>query len=313
MGFYDSDWVFQGEKKTLAEELAAITKVSSKILVNGTLLSTLSVAQRMAWAASRETTRLEDMAYCLLGIFDVQMPLLYGEGQKAFTRLQEEIIKETNDFSLFAWKTAAGHSSQKYWGILANSPSLFAHCADVTLANDPVHNDECVMTSKGLRITPVQDGDLSLGPEGSGTYILNLRCYQRVPHGERQVGIFLQKQGSAIFCSDQRRHAVDRPRPAHSQPPDDAPECLLHSEEGLSNPVHLAGLQPPARFRSLGRNATLKKMHFQFDVKDVASNGHWDHQRISVSDGGRPEPFVVSEILPSQRFVFDYKVYLDGS
>lgn len=43
----------------------------------------------MRWAASRETKRLEDMAYCLLGIFNVNMPLLYGEGRRAFIRLQE--------------------------------------------------------------------------------------------------------------------------------------------------------------------------------------------------------------------------------
>jgi len=57
----------------------------------------------MSWAAFRETSRIEDIAYCLLGIFDVNMPLLYGEGKKAFIRLQQEIMKGTHDFSLFAW------------------------------------------------------------------------------------------------------------------------------------------------------------------------------------------------------------------
>ena len=51
----------------------------------------MSVADRMGWASRRQTTRTEDIAYCLLGIFDVHMPLLYGEGEKAFVRLQEEM------------------------------------------------------------------------------------------------------------------------------------------------------------------------------------------------------------------------------
>lgn len=64
---------------------------------NRTSLSFASVVERMAWASGRSTTRKEDMAYCLLGIFGVNMPLLYGEGDKAFKRLQEQIIKETED------------------------------------------------------------------------------------------------------------------------------------------------------------------------------------------------------------------------
>ena len=51
----------------------------------------------MSWAAHRETSRKEDEAYCLLGLFEVNMPLLYGEEEKAFTRLQEEIIRSNSD------------------------------------------------------------------------------------------------------------------------------------------------------------------------------------------------------------------------
>lgn len=63
----------------------------------------MSVARRMSWASERRTTRSEDMAYCLMGLFSVNMPLLYGEGEKAFIRLQEEIMKDSDDHSLFAW------------------------------------------------------------------------------------------------------------------------------------------------------------------------------------------------------------------
>jgi hypothetical protein len=61
-----------------------------------------SVAQMMLWISGRLTARTEDIAYCLVGIFDVNMPLLYGEGWKAFRRLQEEIVKHNNDATIFA-------------------------------------------------------------------------------------------------------------------------------------------------------------------------------------------------------------------
>ena len=60
----------------------------------------------MSWAATRKTTRIEDTAYSLLGIFDINMPLLYREEHKAFHRLQEEIIWSTPDLSLLAWTVA---------------------------------------------------------------------------------------------------------------------------------------------------------------------------------------------------------------
>jgi hypothetical protein len=52
--------------------------------------------------SKQDATRIEDMAYCLIGLFDINMPMIYGEGHKAFYRLQEEIVKETNDLSFFA-------------------------------------------------------------------------------------------------------------------------------------------------------------------------------------------------------------------
>ncbi|KAK4182429.1 hypothetical protein QBC35DRAFT_361845, partial [Podospora australis] len=63
----------------------------------------ISVARRTSWALGRETTRIEDQAYCLLGLFDINMPMLYGEGPKAFARLQQEIIETTDDCSVLAW------------------------------------------------------------------------------------------------------------------------------------------------------------------------------------------------------------------
>ena len=91
-------------------------------------LSEVSVARKMSWAADRQTSRPEDMAYCLMGLFDVNMPLLYGEGEKAFYRLQEEIIKSTVDDSIFAWNRTEWHLNEEkrpYSGLLALSPHEF--------------------------------------------------------------------------------------------------------------------------------------------------------------------------------------------
>ncbi|KXH46483.1 hypothetical protein CSAL01_03044 [Colletotrichum salicis] len=60
----------------------------------------------MSWAAGRETTRIEDATYCLMGIFGINMPLFYGEEDKAFQRLQKEILRESDDVTIFAWERA---------------------------------------------------------------------------------------------------------------------------------------------------------------------------------------------------------------
>lgn len=69
----------------------------------------------MSWAAHRKTTRLEDEAYCLLGIFSINMPTLYGEGRAAFRRLQEEIMQTSTDLSLLAWGPRLSDYDMPYW------------------------------------------------------------------------------------------------------------------------------------------------------------------------------------------------------
>ncbi|KAH8651169.1 heterokaryon incompatibility protein-domain-containing protein [Xylariales sp. PMI_506] len=101
--FFSKDWHRVGTKKSLGSLLSRITGIE-EIFLNGEELESASVSKKMSWAANRETTRTEDMAYCLLGIFNINMPLLYGEGKKAFQRLQQEIMKiYPEDHTLFAW------------------------------------------------------------------------------------------------------------------------------------------------------------------------------------------------------------------
>ncbi|ETS84511.1 hypothetical protein PFICI_02536 [Pestalotiopsis fici W106-1] len=98
------------------------------------LLKSRSVAERISWASRRQTTRAEDESYCLLGLFDVNMPLLYGEGrQKAFLRLQEGIVKASDDQSILAYSVPHGEAAN-IPQLLANSPQCYQVSYDTTEA-----------------------------------------------------------------------------------------------------------------------------------------------------------------------------------
>jgi hypothetical protein len=104
--FYSKDWQFLGLRSVLASETASITSIDDSVFYQHCQLkiSRLSVAARLSWAANRSTTRAEDRVYSLLGLFGVNMPTIYGEGeQAAFFRLQVEIFKASPEHSIFAW------------------------------------------------------------------------------------------------------------------------------------------------------------------------------------------------------------------
>ncbi|KAI0353293.1 HET-domain-containing protein, partial [Trametes cingulata] len=103
MLFFDCEWSVLGSKIELASTLAERTGVYVEVLVHALPLRRISVADRMQWASKRRTTRVEDEAYCLMGLFGVHMPTIYGEGRKAFIRLQQEIVRTIPDQSLFVW------------------------------------------------------------------------------------------------------------------------------------------------------------------------------------------------------------------
>ncbi|PVH70486.1 hypothetical protein DL98DRAFT_472631 [Cadophora sp. DSE1049] len=91
--FFSREGKSLGNKRTLEQQIHEITGVPATALRENSL-SQFDVDERFSWAKSRQTTRGEDKAYSLFGIFDVQMPLLYGEGEvKAFQRLREAVDK----------------------------------------------------------------------------------------------------------------------------------------------------------------------------------------------------------------------------
>lgn len=152
--FFDASWSTVGFKTSLIQTLSRYTGIHTQALSKNVEFNEFGIAERMSWAASRQTTRSEDEAYCLMGLFDVNMPLIYGEGRRAFIRLQEEILKSSNDSSILAyfacWCTiprtptetdtvsalyiGSRHSEEAMvpgtMGLFADSPSLFSHSVD---------------------------------------------------------------------------------------------------------------------------------------------------------------------------------------
>lgn len=162
--FYSSNWQYIGSKFELRERLQHITGIEEEVLTTGQIY-TVSVARRMSWAANRQTTRVEDLAYCLMGIFDVNMPLLYGEGKRSFIRLQEEIMKVSDDHSLFAWgipakirtmqeylKTYTVPDSAQLHGLFADSPSDFTFSDQIHVLEDHQSTFPPIVSNSGVRI-----------------------------------------------------------------------------------------------------------------------------------------------------------------
>lgn len=130
VAFLDQTWKLICHKSQALLPIGEMTGIPPSVLQSGDPARS-SVAQRMSWAANRRVTRVEDEAYCLLGIFDIHMPMVYGEGKKAFVRLQEEIMNLYADDSIFAWVSSAiGPSS--FCGLLARTPSDFKDSGSVS-------------------------------------------------------------------------------------------------------------------------------------------------------------------------------------
>jgi hypothetical protein len=202
--FFDRGWTALGTKRGLCGLLSRITNIDHVALASGGYVhKVFSAAQVMSWAARRATTRPEDRAYSLMGLFDVHLPLLYGEGGvRAFRRLQEEIIRQSDDQSILAWTSHGdggggehGHPGQQLrpWGLLADTPACFARCGQMErIATDVTH--AYAMTNRGLHLT------LCMTPWAADTYLALLACcdYGTVAapqrRGDYRLGVFLRRR-----------------------------------------------------------------------------------------------------------------------
>lgn len=190
--FFDRDWHLIGFRDgKLLDSVASITGIQREFWGSPTSLAhpserltTMSVARRMSWAAKRHTTRKEDEAYCLLGIFGVSIPLLYGEGEGAFTRLQEQIIRSSTDQSVFVWHDV---QSGRRETLLASCPQEFALSGGVCPAS--VFDESYELTNAGLRIT------MPLIECRSDRFLGVLNCHD----GGKLTAMWLQPQAPPVL------------------------------------------------------------------------------------------------------------------
>jgi hypothetical protein len=269
MLFFNREWEQIGSKHDLTEAIVSATKVPTEVISGEASVSEYSVAARMSWAAKRRTRRVEDAAYCLLGLFDVHMPLIYGEGSYAFRRLQEEIVKRHNDLTIFAWDAPTeALARQDFLPMLAPSPHYFADSSDIIPLGDEF--SEFSITNKGLLFSAGLPLHLKLEHHHgvlrriwtilvSNDYQNDVKCF---------VGIFLYQIGPDVFAR------AGHPKLARHEDFDTVIERLqtrsnfsilsgvsdrtvwnLHFRY-RSHAVHLPPHQPLDDFLWLGRGAT---------------------------------------------------------
>jgi len=156
----------------------------------------------MSWAALRSTTRAEDQAYCLLGLFNINMPLIYGEGSRAFYRLQREICKARDDLTLFAYTEIRGS------GIFASDPMCFGLSNSFEVykpSSVRKHPSNFERQSSGNTSSTGLTLTLDLIPVFHDTYMAPL-CWvwEDVKHPPKRSfkGMLLQRRSDGLF----RRH-----------------------------------------------------------------------------------------------------------
>ncbi|KAK8859110.1 HET-domain-containing protein [Apiospora arundinis] len=196
--FLDRDW----HKRDGDGGICDIAQIDSDVLQGRRPLSSVPVCHRMAWAASRVTTRIEDRAYSLLGIFEVNMPMLYGEGDRAFIRLQHEIIKATNDLTIFAWiprgPTFRGQVPFPGIELLAHGPEVFTCRLPLKRLPGALSSSEFSVTNTGIKIAD----KLRLHPatlDGQRFYFLRLG-YHIQDKSKIWLGVDLYQCGPNLFA-----------------------------------------------------------------------------------------------------------------
>ena len=274
LAFYDGNFTCI-EAWRMYNGLERATGVSEYVLRTGDL-SRSSVAQKMSWAATRKTTRIEDRAYSLMGLFGVQIPMLYGEGENAFSRLQEEIIRTTPDDSIFAWRATWGLTSS-YCGLLAKSPDVFEQSQSVDRGRSTF-----AMSNMGLKI----DAPLSLEivspeqlrnwrvPGHKGSDPIRLLLLDAEQYG-RSIGLFVRRLEANFYARV-------------------APNIFEHSKMSKLKLETLYFEDPPRIPRKL-MSCAMYCFHFEFDqseysISSARPRGLWDQDRqelsIEIAPGG---------------------------
>lgn len=198
--FFSRKWEHVGSKFDLSIETSEASGVTEMVLRNPAYLRDVCVSEKMSWAAHRVTTRPEDQAYSLMGLFGVSMPALYGEsGNGAFRRLQLEILRTTSDHTLFAWESEISNGD-----MLAPSIRSFLQGADYRLHpydEGVVSGDlkpDSSMTNAGLHIQL----PMIRIPQCVGLYFAFLACLTR--DEEYYVAVCLRRHYNDRFATFSR-------------------------------------------------------------------------------------------------------------
>lgn len=176
--FCDHAWVRFGTKETLLQEIERAAHIDRGFIAMEVreACAWASIAQKMSWLSRRTTSKIEDMAYCMLGLFDINMSLLYGEREKAFMRLQRKILKESRDESIFVWET----DDDRPCGLLAPHPICFRDSGNCICS--PILSDwgrpRWAMTHRGLEFHIPSNSSSLMGLDewGHATQMLELNC-----------------------------------------------------------------------------------------------------------------------------------------
>lgn len=212
--FFGKAWKRLGTRSSYSKVIHDITRVPEQLLrcdPRSPLSDPrhYSAAQKMSWAAGRQCKKVEDVAYCLLGLFDIYMPLHYGEGGRAFVRLQEEIFRKTEDHSLFAWTGTVEDGlldCQTADSIFASSPLNSVNSGDIEIFHEEL-GPPAQITTHGVRIhLPVERGMGSLAqtyPVTYGSPVLRavLNCGRLALTTDRR----LNPKKMPTFCSEDQR------------------------------------------------------------------------------------------------------------
>lgn len=258
--FFTREWAVLGRKQDLAGAISDVAGINSYYLQKSvSRIREASIAERMSWASRRVTTRTEDMAYCLMGIFDVNIPLLYGEGERAFTRLQMEIMAHSGDQSIFAW----GDNDRDIWQenearLLAKSPAEFLQSGGkISPFASRRTSEPYTMTNTGLHI------QLPLYTDGDTAWAV-LRCRPRHDH-------------SHTYAIGLRRYADGTYERA-------SPKVLLVDyrlwRRFCLTPIYIR-MNPMAEHedRSLGWSYVFRKLPPGFEVQEVYPTTSWYAER----------------------------------
>ncbi|KAI1410624.1 HET-domain-containing protein [Hypoxylon sp. FL1857] len=290
--FYSANWHLIGSKNDYAAEIKDITGIPEAAITNKCRLDSYSVAQRMSWAAERETTHGEDMAYCLLGIFDiVDMQKLYGLGAvEAFRLLLKKIIERTNDMSIFGWSDFEYSQSAENYNLLARSPKAFARCGDFGNISKEWHRTKIeqgrleITGTARLRFVNIPSsldpskGDfpywdasptcwtqsLAAGVDSLPRYVLFVSAVEGTA-----VGIVLERETKGSFKRDMKRPLVRM----------DGVNAEFVQFDKYSIPIDNGTALPTSTGLNFHRGF---RRHPQVRIKDAWPSSCWDHANCKL-------------------------------